>query len=127
MQYMRAYNVFFEHPRWGMTLLSATACIFIPVVGPIVLIGYLIEVMEQALRTPERRYPAFDWGRFSEYLSRGVWPFLVQLVVGTVVAADIDESLFSDDPVVLRSSIPRVYHLGGPVFVVGGELTEVGR
>jgi len=45
-----------------------------------------------------------------------------QIIVGTVVAADADEDLFSEDMVKLRSGLPRVYHLSGAHFVVGGDV-----
>ena len=31
------------------------------------------------------QFPDFDFNRFMEYLERGVWPFLAQLVVGFVM------------------------------------------
>ena len=43
------------------------------------------------------------------------------VVVGSVVAADIDSEVYSSDPVVLRSALPRVYHVTGPNFVVNGK------
>jgi len=81
MQYLRAYEYIFEHPNWLKNVLLCTVCGIIPVVGMIVLMGYLCEVFD-ALRRPESpAYPDFDFGRFVEYLTRGVWLFLATLVV----------------------------------------------
>jgi hypothetical protein len=85
MQYFRAYQYAFDHPKWGLNLLLAGLCMMIPVVGPIVLSGWLFEVIAAMHRRGERDFPAFDFGRFVPYLSRGVWPFLVQLVVSLLL------------------------------------------
>jgi hypothetical protein len=34
-------------------------------------------------------YPDFTFDRFSEYLSRGIWPFLVRMIVGFAVGAAV--------------------------------------
>ena len=84
MQYMRAYKYVFESPKWLQNILLGTVCMLIPIVGPIVLMGYLCEVMESMVRDETRVYSDFDFSRFGDYLKRGVWVFLVSLVVGLV-------------------------------------------
>jgi len=85
MRYMRAYQFMFESPKWMTNLLFAGLCMMIPVIGPIVISGWLYEVVEAIQRRGERAYPDFDFGRFSQYLSRGVWPFLVSLALSLVL------------------------------------------
>jgi hypothetical protein len=85
MRYMRAYQFVFEHPKWKTNLLLGAVCLFIPVVGQIVLIGWFYEVIEAMQRRGENSYPDFDFGKFTQYLTRGVWPFLVSLVLGLFV------------------------------------------
>src|SRR5690348_1752019 len=116
MRYWQSYRFVFNHPNWSSNLLLASVCLLIPVVGQIVLIGYLFEVIDVLLRrqpatssgtvdeTGEEAldaqvmdalpadddlivspYPEFNFSRFSEYLMRGVWPFLVQFIVGMAV------------------------------------------
>jgi hypothetical protein len=107
MQYMAAYRFIFSNPKWFSIILIGCLCMFIPVVGIIVFIGYLFEVIEffhrrceeekipmvqpaedaiQTRRTPrtqdigEGSYPDFNVNRLSDYLLRGVWPVLVNLV-----------------------------------------------
>lgn len=58
---------------------------FIPIVGPIVIYGYYIEVIECLHREQGRRYPDFDFNRFGELLSRGVWVFLAYLIFSIVM------------------------------------------
>ena len=56
-------------------------CQLIPLVGPIVSLGYGYEVVEYLHRKRGRNYPDFDFNRFVKYLGRGIWPFLVLLIV----------------------------------------------
>ncbi len=84
MRYFEAYSFVFDSPKWAMNLLQGTVCTLIPVIGPIVLWGYQFEIIESLHRDPRRTYPDFDFGNFVEYLKRGVWPFLVSLVVTMV-------------------------------------------
>lgn len=87
MQYQLAFAYYVgQKPNGWTNLLLVTVCSFIPILGPIVLLGYRAEVSEKLLRDPDlRRYPDFDFDRFSRYLERGIWPFLVSLVASLVV------------------------------------------
>ena len=80
MQYFKAYRFFFESPKWAMHLLLGAACQFIPIVGPLVLMGYLYNVIEAKHRHGDAQFPDFDLDRLGVYLMRGIWPFLVALV-----------------------------------------------
>lgn len=121
MNYLLAYRFVFRSPNWLMNLVWGGLCFLVPIVGPMVMVGYLFELIEWlhrrreeeklpwveptgvaaapegAVRTgpgpsagafeyaaPEQ-YPDFNVNRIQEYLMRGVWPFLVQLVVGLPV------------------------------------------
>jgi hypothetical protein len=43
-------------------------------------------VIESLKRDPDHvDYPDFDFNKFTEYLSRGVWPFLMRLVLGLII------------------------------------------
>jgi hypothetical protein len=79
MDYMRMITYVFENPNWFMTLLLGGLCSIIPVIGPIILQGYRYEVMISLLAAGGGGYPDFDFGRFGDYLMRGLWPFLVTL------------------------------------------------
>src|SRR3982751_519476 len=86
-----AYQWFFASPNRWMNLLYAAVCQLIPIVGPMVLTGWLLEALVP--RTTEEwpgwdgqgPYPDFTFDRFTEYLKRGLWPFLVSLVAGFVI------------------------------------------
>lgn len=90
LEYMRAYNYIFENPNWTTNVLWGFLCLvsssFIPVVGQLVFMGYQYEVLEALCLSRGTRYPDFSSDRFGEYLGRGIWPFLVALVGGLVIA-----------------------------------------
>jgi len=83
MQFGLAFGYILNRTGGFANLLLITVCNLIPIVGPIVLLGYRAEVAQALLRDGElRRHPKFDFDRFVEYLTRGVWPFVVGLIVG---------------------------------------------
>lgn len=92
INFWAAYQWLFASPNRWMNLLYASVCQLIPIAGPMVLSGWLIEVLVP--RTGEDwpgwdgkgRYPDFSFDRFMPYLQRGLWPLLVSLVAGAVVA-----------------------------------------
>jgi len=89
---MRAYHYVFENPNWVSNILwlSLAGLIagVVPGVGVLVylpLMGYCFEVIESLLATGGRSYPDLDMNRIEKYFYRGLWPFLVALIV-TMVA-----------------------------------------
>ncbi len=116
MRYWQSYRFVFNNPNWLTNLLLASVCLLIPIVGQIVLIGYLFEVIDSLLRRspldggrivndsddeafgeqvmdalpanddyPSAQYPDFVFNRFADYLMRGIWPFLMRLIIGMAV------------------------------------------
>ncbi len=90
MQYMRSLQFIMDRKNWMMNILMATLCLLsaqiIPIVGQIVLEGWLFNVIDSLHRDPEHKhYPDFDFNQFTEYLSRGIWPMLVYLVAMVVI------------------------------------------
>jgi hypothetical protein len=80
MHYQRAYQFVFQNPQWPLNLVVGSACLVLPVVGWGMFLGYLLEVMDN-LRQSDRDYPSFDIDRVGHYLTRGLVPTLVQLVL----------------------------------------------
>jgi hypothetical protein len=70
---------------WGMLAFFSSGVI--PIVGPMVWTGYLYECVEVLALSRGRVLPDFDANRFGEYMARGVFPFLVQLVSWLALAA----------------------------------------
>ncbi len=86
MQYMRSLQFITDREKWKSNILMCAVCLLIPAVGAIVVSGYLFEVIESLKRDPEHKdYADFDFNRFMDYLMRGLWPFLMRLVVGLII------------------------------------------
>lgn len=115
MRYERSYGFVFNNPNWLTNLALGAVCAIIPIIGPIVFIGYCFEVIDALLRRRQRErdralqtradpmdegimevlpaeedhdselYPDFSFSRFADYLMRGIWPFLAQLIAGLVI------------------------------------------
>lgn len=81
MRYIDSVREFFLSPRWMMNLLLAGVCSLIPVVGPMVVMGWLAGGFWGRDSQDPATFPDFDFARFSSYLERGLWPVLVSLVV----------------------------------------------
>lgn len=85
IEYFKNYTYFFEHPDWANSLLMGSVCMLIPILNGILLAGYRYEIVEMKLRFPDQLYPKFDFARFSQYLTRGIWPFLIDMIVQMVL------------------------------------------
>lgn len=79
MNYIESITDFFKSPKWMMNLLFGGICMVIPVVGPLILMGWLITGFWARHDENMETFPDFDFGNFSKYLERGLWPFLVTL------------------------------------------------
>jgi len=93
-QYFAALSYFFEHPDWAMTLLLGSLCFFIPVINTMILFGYRYEIVEMKVRFPDQLYPKFDISRFSQYLVRGLMPFLIDFLIQFVINIPIQLSIW---------------------------------
>ena len=88
MRFQLAFGFFINRIGGGSNLLMLTLCQFIPVVGPIVLAGYRARVAVSLIRDPDMlAHPKFDWNHFSKHLMRGLWPFLMAMIVSLAVWA----------------------------------------
>ena len=91
MQYGKPYTYFINKPGGSTNLLYGSLLILssmvIPVLGQVVLLGYQAEAAEDLKDDPEiEAHPDFDWNKLVPYLSRGVWPFLMQFLGSLIVA-----------------------------------------
>lgn len=85
VNYGAAIADFFKTPRWGMNLLFGGLCMLIPIVGPMVLTGWLVTGFWMRDSDDAAQFPPFDFGEFGSYVERGLWPFLVIIVVTMAV------------------------------------------
>ena len=92
MNYAVSISDYFKSPKWVMNTLLAGVCVFIPIIGAIVIKGWLITGFWGRDDERPETFPDFDFNHFGKYLERGLWPFLVTLVSSiaiTVVACVI--------------------------------------
>lgn len=86
MNYTASVFDFFKSPKWGMNLLLGGVCVLIPIVGPLALMGWYIGGLYGRQNWRDFvTFPDFDFGKFGQNLERGVWPFLMQLVVSVAL------------------------------------------
>jgi hypothetical protein len=86
MKYKHAFTFLFSRPNWTKELLLMAVCVLIPIVGVLVLLGYRSELLDEWLDgKDDLQVQGFDFNRFSQQLTRGLWPFLYQLIVGMVI------------------------------------------
>jgi hypothetical protein len=93
-QYFAALRYFFEHSDWARTLLLGSLCFLIPVIGTMLLFGYRYEIVEMKVRFPDQLYPRFDISRFSQYLVRGMIPFLIDFLIQFVINIPLQISIW---------------------------------
>jgi Protein of unknown function (DUF4013) len=85
MNYTASVSDYFKSPKWMMNTLLAGVCVFIPLIGQIVIKGWLITGFWGRDDQRAESFPDFDFNNFGKYLERGLWPFLVTLVSGLVL------------------------------------------
>jgi hypothetical protein len=86
MNYAASVSDYFKHPKWGMNCLLGGVCILIPIIGQLVLSGWLITgFWARGNDDNPVTFPRFDFQYFGKYLERGLWPFLVSLVASLVL------------------------------------------
>ena len=86
MNYPASVRDFFKSPKWMMNMLLAGVCVFIPLIGPVVIKGWLITGFWGRDDERPETFPDFDFNNFGKYLERGIWPFLVTLVTSFALA-----------------------------------------
>jgi len=99
-------NLFFSSRNWALNWLLITVCFLIPVVGPIVAIGYMVRCTAAWIR--RKPAPDFDFGLFASYLTQGLWPFLV-----TTVASLALIPVFMVVPIGTAILLPAMCQTGG--------------
>jgi hypothetical protein len=93
VRYWAAFTFLFTGPNWWKNVLILAVAMLVPILGPVVVIGYLCEMLAPRpvddgsgrLLDPPRPatgYPDFEFPRLSAYLERGIWPFVTSLVAG---------------------------------------------
>ena len=85
IRYLDALRFIFSNPDWLKNVLITAVAMLIPVLNQLIIFGYSYEIMELLHRRQTTSYPRFDFHRFTVYITRGVWPFVISFIVQTVL------------------------------------------
>jgi hypothetical protein len=85
MELKRTIMFPFRGPHVWPNLGCVALCFLIPVVGALVAMGYMVTVEKLLIQNIDADAPRFNFNRFSDYLIKGVWPFLASLVLTLIV------------------------------------------
>ena len=105
MNYTASVTDFFKSPKWIMNLLLGGICMLIPLVGPMVVLGWLITGFWARQEEGFVTFSDFDFSHFGKYLERGLWPFLVAFIVSAAFS---------------MVTVPFAWILMIPAMLVGG-------
>lgn len=105
MNYSASLTDFFKSPKWIMNLLLGGICMLVPLVGPMVILGWLITGFWARQEEGYVTLSDFDFSHVGKYLERGLWPFLVAFVVSMGFTMVL---------------VPLAWILMMPVMLIGG-------
>ena len=78
MEFGKSFTYVFEDDDWIVKILLAAVIAFIPIIGPLAVAGWGVEITKRAIRKDTVQLP--DWGDFINYLIKG----LVVVLIGFV-------------------------------------------
>jgi hypothetical protein len=125
VQYIRPFTYFLNKSAGSTNLMYGSLALLtglvIPIVGQLVVLGYAAEVAEDLEHDPELTdHRNFKTEKLVDYLVRGIWPFLMQVVLfvlfliyfAVVVGLGIGVYVYTGDP-------PIAGIVAGVVFLPG--------
>lgn len=74
----RTISYIFEDEKWVTKVLIGGLVFFIPIVGQLAVLGYMLKTAQNVARGVERPLP--EWGEFGDLLMRGLYYFVITLV-----------------------------------------------
>jgi hypothetical protein len=132
LTFLPAFRYVFDNPDWFLTVVFGGLCGFIPVLGQVAQMGFFYEIVEGLYRRPDAPYAKFDFRRFADYCERGVWVYVLAMLVGTVIYMFVFLPVqltfqFSFIALVSNQSVLMVVMaILGPVILLGALLVMVG-
>ncbi len=78
MEYGKAFTYLSQEKEWIQKLLIAALMPLIPIVGPLLLVGYALEITRRVSAGEASVLP--DWNHFGDYLKKGFFEIIVRLV-----------------------------------------------
>ncbi len=75
-KYLSCFTYLFKYANWMPTLAMGSLMMLVPIVGPMVVSGWQIELFKARLAGDKENLPVLDFSRFSELMSLGAIPFI---------------------------------------------------
>lgn len=94
MSAIDAIKFLFSDENWQHNLLIGSVYVLIPVVGQLALFGWHCEIMQRFARKHPRPIPKLEFSDLTHYLSRGITPFVVSLILSIPLSIIITGLLF---------------------------------
>jgi len=113
MNYTASVSDYFKSPAWVKNCLLGGVCVLIPVIGQLVLSGWLITgLWARGNDDNPATFPRFEFENFGKYLERGLWPFLVSLVASFLLVPFIMAMVFGS--LFMSGAFSQHTHHGNP-------------
>jgi hypothetical protein len=80
----KAFTYVFDDPDWIKKVLLAGLVMLIPVIGQIVIFGWVLEILRRVYNNHPQPLP--EWDNFGEYLMNGLKVFVVEFVYALPIA-----------------------------------------
>lgn len=116
-QYLRAMQYVFDSPNGMNNLLFCGLCALIPVIGSLMVLGYMCLVMEDLIASQGTRYRDFEFGKLGDYLGRCLHPFLVSLV-GSLALAVVIFVVYGAGMLIIAAAAGAGENAGGVVALI---------
>ncbi len=81
IRFGEALKFCFRAEKPWMNILVSSLMAFIPIAGPIAIGGWHAEIMQRLVRRHPTPIPTFAFDDFTHYLTRGVQPFVMRVIV----------------------------------------------
>lgn len=78
MNFAKAFSFVFEDPDWAKKILIGGLITLIPVVGSLLVLGYMVSVGRNVIRGNPRPLP--DWSDFGQMLIDGLYALIIYFV-----------------------------------------------
>jgi hypothetical protein len=81
IRFIDALKFIFTADNAWSNIFTVSLLLLIPIVGQITMYGWFCEIMQRLARNHPRPIPEFKFSDFTHYLSRGVSPFVTQMLL----------------------------------------------
>ncbi len=120
IRYLEGFKILFQDPNWVNNLLIGSVYLIIPIVGPMVLMGWYCEVVQRLVKRNPHPLPKLDFGDFGYFLGRGVVVFVISLIITIPMVVIVWIIIFIGALLVavLVGSLNAAHHSSDPFLII---------